>query len=71
MQADVEITGGQLAVQKPNLAGPPAVLQATPTGMLQQPEPLFKTARQDVREMVDTIVARRVGDPSRDQENVD
>src|SRR5687768_5699413 len=38
--------------------------------MLRDSEPLFKMARKDVCQMVDVIVARRVGDPDRGQENV-
>ena len=64
------VTGTQLAVRQPDQATTPAVLQQPLSGMLQDPEPLPKTARQDVFQMVDTIVARRFGDPARDQENV-
>ena len=63
------VNGTQLAVRQPGPATP-AVLQQPLSGMLQDPEPLPKTARQDVFQIVDTIVARRVVDPARYQENV-
>ena len=57
------VLGIQRAVRQPGPAAPAVIQQPLP-GMLKPAEPLFKTARQDVREMVDAIVARRVGDPA-------